>query len=185
MAPTMKLSFFRRRESSQTDIHVPEGPGRQDAATGPEPHIERPDVLRRDVLLARWYVLYRLDEELARARRYNRPLSVLVGEPVLFPGQSVAPVALAVGAASAQAAARSTDLVGWLDDETYIIVMPETLEEEAQVAMHRWRSQMWSQSRDLGGQKWRIAAIADPTRFETSKQLVEAATGLLAGSLAA
>jgi hypothetical protein len=133
-----------------------------------------PQVLRDGVLLAHWYILRRLDDETTRARRYHRPLSVMAATPVLIPGEQPTRVMLEVGAAAAQAAARATDLVGWLGEHGILVVMPETKQQDANVAMHRWRNEMWMRSQHVGGQKWRFAAIENPEEFETAWQLVAA-----------
>lgn len=182
----MKIPLFKRRVSKQpaSESENEQTPRLEEAGKPEEPPVEHPEALRQGALLARWYVLYRLEGELARARRYSRPLSVLIGEPVLLPGERVTAGESDAGATAAQAAARSTDLVGWLDEDRYIIVMPETVESDAEVAVFRWRNQMWLRSRHLGGRKWRIAAIENSVRYETAQQLIEAAGELTQSSAA-
>jgi hypothetical protein len=138
-----------------------------------------PDILRDGVLLAHWYILYRLDEEMERARRYRRPLSIMIARPMLLPGEQPTAVLLEVGAAAAQAAARSTDLLGSLGGDGILMIMPETGQADANVAVSRWRDDMWLRAQHVGGHKWRVAAIENPGGFETAEQLIQAATGQL------
>ena len=118
-------------------------------------------------LLARWFVLYRLVEEVDRAGRYARPISVVVARPALLRGERVQPDVLKRVADSASRTARSTDLVGWLTDDSILIVMPETQPHEAAVAAHRLRNEVWLHSRTAGGQKWDVIVLDRLESFAT------------------
>lgn len=139
-------------------------------------------MLRDGPLLGEWYILYRLQEEMERARRYQRPVSVMVAAPVLLAGQEASPVVFAVGAAAAEVSSRSTDLLGRLGRDTILVLMPETGRDEASAAASRWLSEIWLRSRNVNGPKWRAAAIDNVSEFETPAQVVEAALQEMADS---
>jgi hypothetical protein len=143
-----------------------------------EPLVD-PSVLRDGVLLAEWYILHRLDEELEQSRRYDRPLSVIIGAPMLLPGERLSSAEIEVAAAAARAAARSTDLLGWLGQDRILIVMPETTPDGAKVGAFRWRNEMWLRSRQVGERKWQVLIMENLGDFETGEQLIHAATDRL------
>jgi hypothetical protein len=151
----------------------------------PEPgarSIERwvdPSVLRDGVLLAEWYILHRLDEELERSRRYDRPLSVIVVAPMLLPGERPTSLELEVAAAAARAASRSSDLLGRLGRDAILMIMPETGLGGARVAAFRWRNDMWTHGQGVGGHKWETVIMENLGDFETGEELIRAATGRL------
>ena len=130
------------------------------------------DLLLDGEILARWYVELRFEEEVERSHRYGRPLSVLIATPTLLPGETAAPKAVHAAAAAARAAARSMDLVGWIDDTTVLMILPETAREEARSAASRWRNEMFTRSRNEGGQKWEIRIAHDwMTRADGQQRL--------------
>ena len=122
-------------------------------------------------ILSRWFVLYRLIEEIDRASRYERPLAVMVARPVLLAGETLAPEARAVAAEAAARTARSTDLVGWLSDESILILMPETTPDSTRVALNRWKNEIWLHTRTHGGQKWDVIVLDQLDEFETLETL--------------
>ncbi|MBF6600246.1 MAG: hypothetical protein IVW36_07025 [Dehalococcoidia bacterium] len=126
---------------------------------GPRPAPTQPtgrDLLIERELYARWYMDLRLDEEAERARRYERPLSLLLAGPALLADETPTPDSLQAAASAARTAARAMDLVGWVDSATILMVLPETTTDEARAAASRLRSEMWLRSRSFGGQKWEI-----------------------------
>jgi hypothetical protein len=131
------------------------------------------------VLLVKWYILRRLGEELERARRYDRPLSVVVAAPMLLPGEQTGALELEVAAAAARAVSRSTDLLGWLGSDGILIIMPETELRGAEVAAFRWGGDMLQKSMSVGGHKWRSVAIDTRCDFETAEQILQAAADRL------
>ena len=131
-----------------------------------------PAILTDGLLLTRWYITYRLDQEMERARRYQRPLSVVLATPAVLPGEQLAEQALASGAAAARAAARSTDLAGWMDGSRILIVMPETTHALARVAIFRWRNEIMVRT----ARKWWFAVIEDAGKYEGAEELLQAAT---------
>ena len=154
------------------------------AIAPPEPR--RPDgpkLLFDRGILSRWFVLYRLIEEIDRASRYDRPLAVMVARPVLLPGEKLAPDARAIAAEAAARTARSTDLVGWLSDESILILMPETTPDSTRVALNRWKNEIWLHTRTRGGQKWDVIVLDRLDDFATLESLhasVEGGDGAVA-----
>jgi hypothetical protein len=145
-------------------------------AEAPEP--TSPPILRDGVLLGRWYILYRLAEWMKLARRYHRPLSIVVASPVLLPGQPLAEEALESGAAAARLVAKDTDLVGWLEGGRILVIMPETPRIGAASAVFRWRNEINLRTK----RKWRFAIIDDVHQYGTADELLQAAAEQLKGS---
>ena len=135
------------------------------------------DLLLDGEIFARWYMEMRFEEEAERSHRYGRPLSVLVATPSVLPGETPAPKAVHAAAAAARAAARSMDLVGWIDERTILMLLPETAREEARSAASRWRNEMYARSRTEGGQKWEIRIAHDwmtrPDGQERLRQILD------------
>jgi hypothetical protein len=137
---------------------------REGLAKAPEP--TSPGILRDGVLLARWYILYRLAEWMELARRYHRPLSIVVATPIMLPGEPLAEEAFEIGATAARLVARATDLVGWLEGGRILMIMPETPRMGAVSAVFRWRNEIHLRT----GRKWRFAITG------TAAELLQAAT---------
>ena len=156
------MPLFTRSGSSRQE---PEGRAEQ---AGPE-------MLRTDGLLSSWYIDYRLQEEIERARRYGRPVAVMLASPELLAGERLSRAAREAGAEGALQSARATDLVGWWPggDGEILIIMPETIADIAQVAASRWRDEMWLRGRAVNGPKWNITLLHDADEFE-SRDLVDA-----------
>lgn len=143
------------------------------------------EVLHDRGILAHWYIEHRLVQEVDRARRYRRPLAVMVASPTLLPGERLAPEAAEAAAEAARSAGRSTDLVGWADGDQILILMPETKPDDARIGVSRLRDHMWRCSRSFGGQKWEITALNDPNEFGTVEILYETLRAKHAGETAA
>ena len=139
-----------------------------------------PELLKEGPFFARWYITYRLEEETERARRYGRPLALAVAlAPRQFVVEQRRADVLAAATEAAQASARSTDLLGWLDGESFLMIMPETTPADAEAAVVRWRNEMWLRSRRLGGQKWSIAVLPSPVEFESAEQFTQSIPQML------
>ena len=170
---------MRLFKKPQTEPDVEQRP---EQGTALQPH--GPETLKEGSVLARWYMLLRLEEEMERARRYDRPLSILSVVPALLPGEQLSQEAFAAATEAAQRAARSTDLLGWLESNSFLVIMPETSQVDMETAVFRWRNEMWLCSRGVNGKKWKIIAL-DPARFETAEAVIEAAIQQLASEGAA
>ena len=79
--------------------------------------------------------------------------------------------ALASGAEAARTVARRTDLVGWLEDGSILIVMPETSQEQAKIALFRWQNEMLMRT----VRKWRFAAVEDTGDYRDPQGFLRAA----------
>lgn len=153
-------------------------------AESAERQLVGPEVLQDGPIYAQWYVLHRLEEEVRRARRYLRPLSILVAKPRVLPGELSASLSVEVAAEAAQSVSRSTDLLGWLSPDAILIIMPETIGREMEAAVSRWRNFMWVRSRDKGGQEWDVVAV-ETGEAETAEDILRAAMRLIDGTEAA
>lgn len=120
-----------------------------------------PDSLKDRGILVQWFILYRLAEEIARARRYGRPLTVMVARPGAPAGDAI----LTDAAAAVAGTARATDLVGWLSRRAILIVMPETARRDALTGVRRWLREIWSVTRAEGGVPWKVRTLAYPDDF--------------------
>jgi len=157
-----------------------------EAEAVPQPRAAGAEALKEGPLFARWYAVYRLEEEMERARRYERPLAIAVATaPTVFVGERLSPELLHAATEAAQAAARSTDLLGWLSSDSFLMIMPETSPPDAEAAVSRWRNEMWLRSRRLGGQKWHIAALPSPIPFDSAEQFIRSIPEMLAEKEAA
>lgn len=81
-------------------------------------------------LYAYWYLQLRGDEEVARARRYGKPLSLIslwAGSPELIERLS----------AYLHEQLRDTDLAGYLNNGHFVIVLCETAHDGARIVLDR------------------------------------------------
>jgi hypothetical protein len=154
-------NLFRRSEPTEpSDPSARNGPG--------------PDMLRSGLLLSPWFIDYRLQEEIDRARRYGRPLAIMLASPELLEGERLSRAAREAGAEAALQSARASDLVGWWSggSDQILIIMPETMADVAKVGASRLRDDMWLRGRAVRGPKWDIALLHDPDEFK-SRDLVD------------
>ena len=126
-------------------------------------------------LLKQWFILYRLDEELHEARRYDYPLSIVILSPMIVAGDSATDARVRAGALAAKAAARTSDLVGWLDGDDILVVLPHTDRAGVLAAIERWRGEMYAETGQMGGLKWLAAAVDDARLFATAAELLAVA----------
>jgi hypothetical protein len=146
------------------------------ATPAPEPIAEQDrkkrDALRDGPLLAEWFMQYRLEQEIERALRYERPLAILRARPELLAGERMSKAQRMIVAEAALEAARSTDLVGWAESgESILIVLPDTDPDMARVAAARWQSEMWRRGRLANAPKWDIRLMHDPDAFRVPNPL--------------
>jgi hypothetical protein len=161
--------FQRRRPAASSDsVAAPEPIAEQDQ--------KKRDALRDGPLLAEWFMQYRLEQEIERALRYERPLAILRARPDLLAGEHMTKAQRYVVAEAALEAARSTDLVGWAEaGESILIVLPETDPDMARVAAARWQSEMWRRGRMANAPKWDIRLMHDPDAFRAGNPLAPGA----------
>jgi hypothetical protein len=157
---------------------------RKPAARPATPSADGPKLLFDRGILARWFIHYRLIEEIDRASRYARPIAVMVARPELLPGERLTSDARTAASTAAARAARNTDLVGWLSDESILIVMPETSPNDARAAVHRVQSEMWLHSNTRGGRKWQVIILDQLDEFSTLERFQESLDSRQGGAVA-
>jgi hypothetical protein len=151
-------------------------PGRHEDEPDPQPLVAAvPTLLNDGKLLAQWYMLYRLEEEVERARRYGRPLAVVVATPALLPGEQLSEQLSDAGIEAALKVVRKTDLLGRLDAGGLLMIMPETSLQGAEAAASRWRSELFLRTRWAGGQKWLVRGRAFRKELPSAAALLASA----------
>ncbi len=161
--------LFGRRELEVVPETEPADESAESLTPGPE-------LLREGTLLAAWFVMYQLDYELERARRHERPLSVVLLTPVPTLGRDLDPDTLERAVTAARSVSRSTDLLGSLAEGRIIIVMPETDKDGAAAAISRWKDEMSRRAR-LTTIRWIATSDTDPCAFSSATELVLSLTG--------
>lgn len=124
-------------------------------------------------------ILAHLDEELWRARRYERPLSVVTATPVLLKGERLAAKLTASILEAARGALRRTDGVDMVEGSLLIAVLPETDDLEAQAAAFRLKTDLTLPGLASRQVKWHTASVTLTTET-TAAELLEAALATLA-----
>ena len=120
-------------------------------------------ILRDRGLLAPWFMAYRLEQEIERARRYGRPLTAMLAEPSLLSNERMSRAAVEAVAEAAQKVSRNTDLVGWADEFARLLfIMPETDGDAAEIAATRLRNELWIRTRAIDGHKWNVELLSGP-----------------------
>lgn len=162
-------------QSEGSDDEIPGNAGEPARPQPPGPHL-----LMDGALYAEWFILYELEKELERARRHERPLSILILTPVPSLGEHPSGHALQVAAAAAMRCARPTDLIGWLPDNRILVVLPETDKDGAAAAGYRWRTEMYTRTLAVGALRWLVTTCANPFDYEHVDDLLEGAQDLVA-----
>ena len=161
--------MFRQALAADTSTDMPlfrdkrEAHAEEQEASPPPPG---PQLLFDGPILVSWFVFYRLGQELERARRYGSYLSILVAEPQLIARERVSDAQRMAAAEAADKSARATDLVGWLDGQRIIVILPETDAASARFAASRFRDEIWMLSHVQGNQKWQISLVDDLDEIE-------------------
>jgi hypothetical protein len=122
-------------------------------------------------LCAIWYVRRRLEEELDRSRRAGHHLSVVT----LGPSGDASPALLDAAGAAIKATARASDIVGWLDPDAIVVVMPDGDEKGSSHAAKRWARQIWLKTMQLGAVKWQAHVLADTSSFKSADDVLNTA----------
>lgn len=129
-------------------------------------------IYERDTgLFAHWYIELRGNEECDRAKRYSRPLTVLVIEPTRCDDAWATQEAIRIWLA---AELRRSDIAGYLGNGRYIVVMPEADADAANKLVARLKSEGYAT--DVG-----VACFPDDGT--THDELYRAAAGQLPISL--
>jgi len=120
-----------------------------------------PHLLFDAPVLATWFLLYRLEQELDRSRRYGNPLSILVAEAQVITGGHLSDESRQVAGRVVNKSARGIDLAGWLDATRMIIVCPQIDAASARFPATRLRDEMSRLSLAVNGPKWQISLVDD------------------------
>jgi hypothetical protein len=109
-------------------------------------------------------LLQALDDEIWRARRYERPLSVIVLTPRLLPAERLSPVEAAFAIKTVREVLRRSDNIDWVDGAYVVGILPETDSDRARAAAYRARTEL--ERRAAGDRRitWRVASL--PLRGE-------------------
>ena len=108
-------------------------------------------------LIAFWYLQLRAGEEIARARRYGKPLS-------LVSAWASTKESIDALAAYFRDGLRDTDLAGYLNNGHFVLLLPETGAAGAAIVEERVR--------DVFGASIQIAAVAYPDDGESFEDLL-------------
>ena len=138
-------------------------------------HLPGPECLNDRGLLPQWFVIYRLREELYEARRYGYPLSVAILSPMMVGGEHDAEARIRAGTLAAREAARAQDLIGWLDGDDILVILPHTDRAGALAAIRRWSAKMSEATTGGDALKWLASALQDDGAFETADHFLAAA----------
>lgn len=111
-------------------------------------------------LYAYWYLQLRGDEEISRARRYQKPLSLL---SIWAPTQDL----VSALAEHLRDRRRDTDLAGYLNGGHFVLILCETSDEGAEIVRTRLRDGI---SEDLD-----VSFVTFPDDGETFDDLLERA----------
>lgn len=136
------------------------------------------EVLFERGLLAPWYFRYRLEQELARSRRRGYPMFAVIMKPQFLDRERLSAEAARVSAAATVASLRATELTTWIDDHRIALILLDTDDAGAHVAVERLRGEMWMRSRHAGALKWVVDPPIDAAAFES----VDALWGKLRGA---
>ncbi len=109
-------------------------------------------------------MLQALDDEIWRARRYDRPLSVIVITPRLLAGERISRVESEFAVKTVREVLRRSDNLEWVEGAYIVGFLPETNGDEARAAAYRLRTEMERRSASNRRINWRVASI--PLRGE-------------------
>jgi len=119
--------------------------------------------------------------EVSRARRYHRPLSVLVFDLDHFKrvndtyGHAAGDRALRAVVARARGALRTTDCLGRCGGEEFLVLLPETAPEEARVVAERVRTAIAAGPVDFDGHCFTVSASIGVAAWQDGEASVEQA----------
>ena len=144
-------------------------PGSDDAIATSE------EALHDRGLLALWYIRLRLEQELDRSRRAGHPLAVILLSPNPPLGGRAPEEALTAAAVAVSASARRADLVGWLDADTIVVVLPDSDDSGARQAAQRWKNQIWLKTMHMGSVKWEAFVLVNAAVHASTDEVLKVA----------
>jgi diguanylate cyclase (GGDEF)-like protein len=101
-----------------------------------------------------------LEKEMARGRRYKRPISLMYLDLDNFKsindtfGHQTGDSALEIVAATLKNSVRSTDIVARLGGDEFAVLLPETAEDDARTIAQRARENM---AREMSARRWPLS----------------------------
>ena len=125
------------------------------------------EVLFERGLLAPWFFRYRVEQELARSHRRGYPIFAVVMKPQFLQRERLSAEAARLSAAATVASLRATELSTWIDDHRIALILLDTDEPGAHVAVERLRGELWVRSRHAGALKWVVDPPIDAAAFES------------------
>jgi len=141
------------------------------------PNLDRPDEVLFDPqtdLYVSWYLRRRLTEEVARATRYGRPLSLIACVPQALPGESIRQL-VKQGGPFFRRLLRHGDHAGLLEGEVVAIGLPETPASGARVLAQRLRTELGVRRTPEGRRVWLVGWASLPEHGASVDALVQAA----------
>ena len=153
------------------------------AADVNEPGPEHPQHLLIDEqtgLLTPWYLRMRADEEVVRADRFLRDLSITVCMPQVLPGDDGRAAVTSAGK-RIRPLIRDVDFAGYIDDAIAIVLL-ETPEDGANVLAQRLRSELGLRGSHIGALIWLVGSSSYPNQGQDFDTLLTAARAAAASS---
>ncbi len=133
------------------------------------------DAPSRSRVLSEPDILDRLEEEIVRATRYDRPLVVVCAVPQLLPNQSLGHEEIATAAEAIGVRLRFCDQIGALRDGTLVALLPETDAASARVVAHRLAADLVVRSAGQERRNWRAGVAQVPEDGADPPTVVRAA----------
>ncbi len=154
------MKLFRRHEKTP-DVDEERSASPEDLLFDPETELYMP-----------WFLHMRLAEEVQRAVRHGRPLTIIVCVPQELPGQKGTQ---AVETISPQFGGllRGGDLVGRIEDGVIAVGLPETPESGARVLAQRLRSELVLRAAHVSKRNWLVGWAVCPQDGEDVDALLE------------
>ena len=140
-----------------------------------EERIARPEDLLFDPeteLYVPWYLHMRLAEEVQRAVRHERPLTIIVCVPQELPGQKGTQAVETISPQFARLL-RGGDIVGRIEDGIIAVGLPETPESGARVLAQRLRTELVLRAAHVSRRNWLVGWAVCPEDGENIEALLE------------
>jgi hypothetical protein len=125
------------------------------------------EVLFERGLLAPWFFRYRVQQEMARSKRSGHPMCAVVMKPQFLERERLSAEAARLSAAATVESLRATELATWIDDHRIALILLDTDERGAHIAVERLRGELWIRSRHARALKWLIDPPIDAASFDS------------------
>jgi diguanylate cyclase (GGDEF)-like protein len=127
----------------------------------------------------------RVETEVQRAQRYNRPLALVLLDLDHFKsindayGHQAGDAALMQAASLLETGARAGDILGRIGGDEFALLLPETLSEGALTIAERWAAGFRDAPVGVASHLTMSAGVCDLTQARDSKELLQLADGAL------